>query len=227
MSALARVGLMFGTADVPVDPDRDQGQQWILEELSKPEYAAAKPTWWDLLSKAVWDWFNSLSLDGGSASQVPLLAALLLIVAGVIVAAYFIFGRPRLNRRSAAIGSLFGEDEERTSEALRRAANAAAARADWTLAIEELFRALARAMAERVLVTTDPGTTASGFAVRAGVIFPDHSHQLMSSAAIFDNVRYLGRDGTEADYNTLAQLERELRSASPPASTPVPLEAAR
>lgn len=227
MSALAHCGLKFVAADVPVDPDRDQGQQWILDELSKPEYAAAKPTWWDQLSKAVWDWFNSLSLDGGSASQVPLLVALLLIVAGVIVAAYFIFGRPRLNRRSAAIGSLFGDDEERTSEALRRAANAAAVRADWALAIEELFRSLARAMAERVLVTTDPGTTASGFAARAGLIFSDHSHQLTSSAAIFDNVRYLGRDGTEADYNTLAQLERELRSASAPSSTPVPLEAAR
>lgn len=215
MIPVALTGLMVAAADTPLDPDRDQGQQWILEELSKPEYVAARPTWWDLLSKAVWDWFNSLRIDGSATTQIPLMVVLLLVVAGVVVAAYFIFGKPRLNRRSAVIGSLFGDNEERTSSDLRRAASAAASSAAWTLAIEELFRSLARSLAERVLVATDPGTTASGFAARAGLVFPEFSERLAASATVFDNVRYLGKAGTEAEYATLAKLERELRSARP------------
>lgn len=203
------------TADVPVDPDGDQARQWIIEELSKPEYQAARPTWWDLLSKAVWDWLNSLSFGGGDSLQWPLLGLILFVAAAVIVGAFIIFGVPRLNRRSTRVGSLFGEDEYRDADALRRAASAAAAQADWTLAIRELFRALARALAERVLVSTDPGTTARGFALRAGRVFPDYADELTAGARAFDAVRYLGKTGTESDYARLAALELALRTASP------------
>lgn len=200
-------------ADVPVDPDGDQARQWIIEELSKPEYQAARPTWWDLLSKAVWDWLNSLHFAGGGGWGTVLLIILVVVVAGILIAAFFIFGMPRLNRRSTLVGSLFGADEDRDSESLRRSADAAAARGDWNLAIEERFRALARVLTERVLVSTDPGTTARGFATRAGAVFPRHVQRLTASARVFDDVRYLGKTGTEEDYSALAQLESELRNA--------------
>lgn len=202
-------------ADVPVDPDGDQARQWILEELSRPEYQAAKPTWWDLLSKAFWDWLNSLTKGANGVLQAPLLVFLVIVIAAVIVAAFFIFGRPRLNRRSSVVGSIFGADENRSADALRRAASAAAARNNWTLAIEELFRALARTLSERVLVSTDPGTTARGFATRASAPFPQHTERLMASAAVFDGVRYLDRPGNQIDYEAIVGLERELRTARP------------
>jgi hypothetical protein len=217
MSTMTLGGFSSIAGDVPVDPDHDEAQQWILEELSKPEYQAAKPTWWDQLNKAFWDWLGSLSFGGDGGFQFPFIAVLLLVITGVIVAAFFIFGKPRLRHRSSVIGSLFGDDEDRSAEALRRSASSAAAREDWTLAIEELFRSLARVLAERVLVSTDPGTTAHGFAKRAGAVFPEHEVRLSASAAVFDNVRYLGQSGTESDYTALAELERELRVAIPPA----------
>ena len=223
MSIMALTGFMGIAADAPVDPDRDEAQQWIVQELSKPEYQAAKPTWWDDLSKTFWDWLNSLTLGGNDQIQFPFLAVLLVVIAGVIVAAFFIFGKPRLNRRSKVIGSLFGDDEDRDAQALRRSASVAAAREDWTLAIEELFRSLARGLAERVLVSTDPGTTAHGFADRAGAVFPDYALRLASSATVFDGVRYLGQSGSETDYQELTTLERELRAASPPSASPVPV----
>lgn len=204
--------------DVPVDPDGDQARQWIIDELSRPEYQAAKPTWWDLLSKAFWDWIQSLNVTGGGAIQGPLLALLVFVVVGAIVAAFIIFGRPRRNRRSAVLGSLFGQDEDRDAATLRSAASAAAADGDWTLAIEELYRALARILAERVLVTTNPGTTAHGFAAMAGAVFPANAAELARGAVAFDAVRYLGRTGTEADYDALLALERELRTAHPATS---------
>lgn len=227
MIAVAIERLMGIAAAVPVTPDRDEGQKWIVEELSKPEYQAAKPSWFDRLSKGFWDWLSSLNIGGAGGAQVPFIAILVVVIVGVIVAAFFIFGKPRVNRRSAIIGSLFGEDEHRNAAALRRAASEAAAQKNWTLAIEEIFRALARALAERVLVSTDPGTTAHGFAQRAGAAFPAQAARLAASATVFDGVRYLDKPGLEAEYNTLAQLEAELRSLSPSVATPMPFAGVR
>lgn len=200
--------------DVPVDPDGDQARQWIIGELAKPEYQAAKPTLWDQLSKGFWDWLNSLQVPGG-VLQGPLFALFVVVIAAAIVAAFFIFGRPRRNRRSLAVGALFGDGEERTAEELRRSADKAAADQDWAVAIEELFRSIARRMTERVLVSTSPGTTATGFAARAGQVFPQHDERLRASAGAFDAVRYLGELGNEAEYVTLVALESELRAARP------------
>ena len=36
----------------PLDPSGDEAQQWVLEELAKQDYQAAKPTLWDRISKA-------------------------------------------------------------------------------------------------------------------------------------------------------------------------------
>lgn len=224
---LATLGAFMGIAmDTPVDPDREEAQQWIIEELSKSEYQAAKPTLWDLLSKSFWDWLNSLHVDGDNPIQFPIAAVVVVVIVAIIIAAFFIFGMPRINRRSKVIGSLFGDDEERDAESLRKAASAAAANRDWTLAIEELFRSLARVLAERVLVSTDPGTTAHGFAARAGAVFPDHFSRLSASATVFDNVRYLDKQGTEADYMALVELERELRTARRAATTSAPMAGA-
>ena len=201
--------------DAPVDPDREEARRWILEELTDAQYRAAEPTWWDLLSQAFWDWLTSLDLSGAGFLQGPLLAIVVLVIAAAIVAAILVFGVPRLNRRGTATGALFGDGEDRTSEELRAAAGAAAAAGDWALAFEELFRCLARVLTERVIVTTSPGTPATGFAASAGAAFPDAAARLAASAAAFDRVRYLGGQGTEPEYRALSVLERELRTARP------------
>jgi hypothetical protein len=201
--------------DVPVDPDGDQATQWIVEELAKPEYQAAKPTWWDLLSQAIWNWIGSLDFSGLGVLQGPVLAILVLVIVAAIVLALVMFGRPRRNSRSNVVGALFGEDETRDAQALREAARRAADAGDWALAIEELFRSLARTLDERVLVSTLPGTTANGFARMAGEVFPDHAGRLRAGAVAFDDVRYLGAAGSEDDYRALLALEGELRTARP------------
>ena len=99
---------------------------------------------------------------------------------------------------------------------MRRAANQAAAVDDWALAIEEMFRSIARGLAERTILTTSPGTTAREFSARAGALFPSLSAALASTAAVFDEVRYLDGLGTEAAYRRAAELEAELRSIRSP-----------
>ncbi|MHC5795284.1 DUF4129 domain-containing protein [Lacisediminihabitans sp. FW035] len=201
--------------DVPVDPDSAEAQRWIIQELAKPEYRAAQPTWFDRASKAFWDWLQSLKIDSGPGVQGPILIIALLVVVAALVAAFFIFGTPRLNRRSSGGGALFGDEDTRDAAAMRRSAEDAAARSDWVLAIEEIFRSIARGLAERTLVTVSPGTTARDFAVRAGTVLPAFSERLSAAASVFDDVRYLGREGTEEAYRSASSLESDLRAARP------------
>ncbi len=210
-------------SDVPVDPDAGQARQWIIAELSKPAYQAAQPSWFDRLSSAFWKWLTSLNFGDSGANGVILLIVIV-VVAVAIVAAFLLFGAPRLNRRSTVAGALFGDEDDRSASAIRAAADAAAAREEWTLAIEELFRSIARGLAERTVVTTSPGTTARDFAARAGSSFPPLADRLAAAASAFDGVRYLGRDGTEMAYRETASLENELRAARPVLET---LDAAR
>ena len=208
--------------DVPVNPDSAEAQRWIIQELSKPEYRAAQPTWFDRASKAFWDWLQSLKIDGGPGAQGPILIIALIVVVAALVAAFFIFGAPRLNRRSAGDSALFGDEDVRDAAAMRRSAEEAADRSDWVLAIEEIFRSVARGLAERTLVTVVPGTTARDFAVRAGTVLPSFSERLSAAASAFDDVRYLSREGTEAAYRSAVALESDLRRVRPALSPTAP-----
>jgi hypothetical protein len=201
-------------SDVPVDPGAEEARRWIIAELSKPAYQAAQPTWFDRLSAAFWQWLTSLQFGSGGAGW-PVMLIIVVVVAAAVIAAFLIFGAPRRNRRSAVTGALFGDDDDRSARAIRASADAAAAAGDWTLAIEELFRCIARGLAERTVVTTSPGTTARDFAARAGGAFPEFAARLGTAASAFDEVRYLGRTGVEETYREVGALEVELRSARP------------
>jgi hypothetical protein len=201
--------------DIPVDPNADQARQWLIDELAKPEYRAAQPTWFDRVSSAFWDWLQSLKIGSGSALQGPILIFTVLVIVAAVVAAFVIFGPARRGRRSAISGSLFGQDDSRDAAALRRSAEEAASRGEWTIAMEEIFRSVARGLAERTILSVSPGTTAQHFAARAGAVLPEYAGRLAEAASEFDDVRYRDREGTETAYRTMAELERDLRAAKP------------
>jgi hypothetical protein len=209
----------------PLDPTAQHARAQLLQELSKPQYQPGRPTAGSLVTNQLQKWFQNLldwlqSLFGKGGFGVGQNTVIVVVIVAVIILAaaivgFFLFGVPRLNRRRAARGSLFGEEDDRDSTTLRRAAERAAAGGDYTTAIEEQFRSIARGLAERVVVTTFPGTTARGFAVDAGDSFPLSRTELMAAADSFDSVRYLGRDGTESEWIAVSALERALRATRP------------
>lgn len=219
--ALGAAAAVARLEDVPVTPDGPDARRWLLDELSKAPYQAAKPNWFDLLSQAVKDWIGSLFGPSSGTLGPLLIVVLAVLIVALIVVAFVVFGLPRLNRRSRTPGEVFGETDRRDADALRRAAEAAAASGDWTTAIEELFRALARGLAERTILTVNPGTTAHGFGARAASAFPAERVRLGEAAELFDRVRYLGVAGTQHDYTALGQLEARLRTARPDALAPL------
>lgn len=219
------VNLVTAVADVPVDPSAPDARQWLREELAKAPYQAAKPTWFDRLSQAFFDWIGSLRLPGGDGLTGWVPVVVTVVVVAAIATAVLIFGLPRWNRRSRlAAEGLFQEDDLRSAADMRAAAAAAAARGDFALAIEEMFRAVARGLAERTVLVATPGMTAREVAARASAVFPAEQERLGASAVTFDEVRYLDRPGSEAGYRALAELEADLRSARPalPAAAPEP-----
>ncbi|MBX3093728.1 MAG: DUF4129 domain-containing protein [Cryobacterium sp.] len=211
-SALLAIASGLVRSDAPVEPDADEARRLVLDELSKPHYAAAQPTLFDRISQAVWEWLQSLTI-AGTGVELSLLTVLLIVLAVVVIGAFLIFGMPRLRRRSTVTGPLFGVDEKRSAAQLRTSARRAANESDWTTAIEEQFRAIARALQERTILTPTPGTTAQGFASRATAAFPAQAQALREAATAFDDVRYLDQAGTEAAYERLVELDRELERA--------------
>lgn len=203
-------------ADIPVDPDAPDAKKLLLDELGKPEYAAARPTLIDRIAQAIQDWLGSFRApeDGSVPDLFPLVVTVLIV--GLIVAAFFVFGRPRLRRRSTTPGTLFSDgDDARTSSELRESAQRAAASGDFVVAIEEMFRAIARQLAERTVVSVTPGTTAQEFAARAGRAFPEQSHRLARGARAFDGVRYLDEPGSREAFDEVSVLDREITAARP------------
>jgi hypothetical protein len=206
---------------VPVAPGGDQARQWLLDELAKPVYQEARPSLFDLIAQAVLQWFEDLFTKGDSAAPPVLLVAALAVLATLLVVALLLYGAPRLNRRSRVTATLFGADDRRSADELRRAATAALAAGDVSLAILERFRALARGLDERTVVAIFPGTTADTFAARAAEAFPDERVELASAAQVFDGVRYAGRAGTRTEAEAIASLDGRISAARPQFTEPL------
>jgi len=206
-------------ADVPVDPDAPEAKRWLLTELAKPEYQQAKPSPIEDAVNHVLDWLNDL-IDSLGDARIPGLGSalpivLVVVVVALLVIAFLVFGLPRLNRKAAVTGELFGEDDLRDADALRRDARRAAAAGDYATAVADMFRAIARRLDERTIVSSFPGSTARDVARRAALAFPDAGDRLTAAAADFDGVRYLGRAGDAVQWHRMEALEADLRDARP------------
>jgi hypothetical protein len=201
--------------DVPVDPTAPDARDWLIDELSKPEYAAAQPSLFDRLSQAFFDWLGRLFQPGESVPTDWVPVAIVIAIVVALVVALLVWGLPRINRRSRAATGLFGDDDTRTADELRRASERFAANGDWTNATLDRFRAIARDLTERTIVFVSPGTTAHDFADRAADAFPDVRDRLAAAARTFDEVRYLDVDGTASNYEALRALDGDLTCRVP------------
>jgi len=211
------------TVGPPLEPDAPDARDLLLDELSDPAYAESSPTWFDLVSQAIYEWFASLRLLEGGAPPTLLFVIIGGLIAAVIIVVLLVYGVPRMRARSRVSDELFGEHDARTAKRLRRDAEKAATAGDWPLAIAERFRAIARALDERTIVTVLPGTTAHGFARIAGHSFAEHADELSAAADAFDDVRYLGRPGSEQAYARVRALDDALASAPSPVTQPGPV----
>ncbi|MFD2759162.1 DUF4129 domain-containing protein [Gulosibacter faecalis] len=201
----------------PITPDEDTARDWLLQELSKAEYQEAKPNPIDELFNAIWEWFASL-FEYTPNGVFGINPAWIFIILGIIllVVLFVIFGRPRaVARRRSEHGAVFLENDTRTVAELRDASERAAGRGDWSLALTERYRAIARALADRTLIRLRPGTTAQGVAAAAAGPFPGERDELRGAATAFDAVRYAEHGASADDYERVRTLDARLDRAHP------------
>lgn len=199
--------------DVPVDIDRDNARRAAAQELSDPKYRDARPSFlqeavqW--LGERVGKLLNSVSSVPGGALGL-LLLVVLLIVLGVVI-------RLRTGEvaRAARAGRVVFDGKRRSAGEYRRSATEAAAAGHYGDAVRDRFRAVVRALEERALLDARSGRTADEAAAEAGVLLPGVADELRQGARLFDDVHYGGREGTEAAYRALTELDERCRRERP------------
>jgi hypothetical protein len=196
----------------PLQPDRDLARSWANQELARPEYQAAKP---GLLERGI-QWVEHrlelLDLGTGAPTALGLLVVVLLLMAVVGFVLYRTGGlRQTARRRTGQVLPV----HHTTAAEHRAAADRHADAGEWDLAVVERFRAIARELEERAVLSPQPGRTALEVAREGGRAVPDQAAQLVAAARYFDDVSYghlaVGRPADLA----LRELDARLLAARP------------
>lgn len=209
--------LPFLSSAAPLLPDADEAREWAERELADPVYRAAEPTAFDRAARAVREFLEGLFSAPVSGEWGPWAFVVLAVLAiAAVVVGLLIWGRPRRSVAARpAARALFDDDDGRSADELRAGAVAAADRGDWDDAIVLRFRAFARGLTERGIVDPPPGATARAFSRSAGERLPALGGPAAEGAAVFDDVRYLGRPGTGEAYERVRRLDDDAVRARP------------
>ncbi|MEV6874076.1 DUF4129 domain-containing protein [Amycolatopsis sp. NPDC051128] len=200
--------------DVPVDIDRDAARRAAAEELSDPKYRDARPNFLQQIGQWLGEQLEKL-LDGLSSAVPGGIFGLLLVLVLLIVLVVVIRLRTgKIARAAKAERAVFGATRK-SADDYRRAAAEAVSAGRYDDAVRDRFRAVVRALEERALLDVRSGRTADEAAAEAGVLLPDVATELRQGARLFDDVHYGGRDGTEAAYRALTELDERCRRARP------------
>lgn len=196
----------------PLEPGADEARDLLLRELAKPIYEDGM----SLFERFIY-WLLGLVDSAGSVSDgFSLSLTLAVIVIGVIIIAVIFWrtGPLRRNRRIAQSVEVFDGVAE-AADQLRKRAKQAAAAADWDRAVIEQFRALVRALQDRVVVSDHTGLTAQESIAQAGARFPGQSPDLELAGRSFSDVLYGKRPATAAQYEQLRDLDQLLERTKP------------
>jgi hypothetical protein len=183
-------------------------------ELAKPVYHQGV-SFTDRVVQKIISFFGRLihqanaNVPGGWWALVAL-GALAVILIGAVLAR---LGPISLAHRARAAALRGGGTATARDHRVR--AQELAAGGDWSGAIRETLRAIARDLEERAILSPRAGRTADELAVEAGRALPEHGGELRSAARIFDDVCYGQRPGTPDGYARLRDLDAAVRVARP------------
>lgn len=214
-----------GGGEPPVTIGRNPAREAARRELSEPAYHQDDTSLLQRGLNRFWEWLDKL-LSAASGATPGGGFGLLVIVLAVVALAVALWWRLGTPRRSAHSTAALFDNRPRTAAEHRAAAEAHAAQAHWTQAVQERMRAIVRSLEERALLDPRPGRTADEAATEAGRTLPAHTDRLRTAARDFDDVTYGGRTATPQTYERLTTLDSELDRTTPTLTGSAPRGAA-
>ncbi|WP_233223794.1 DUF4129 domain-containing protein [Amycolatopsis sp. CA-128772] len=200
--------------DVPVDIDRDSARRAAAGELGDPKYRDAQPNLLQQIAQWLGEQLEKLLNTLSSGLPGGIFGLVLLVVLVIVLVVVIRLRTGKVARAARAERVVFGEARRSAADYRRSAAEAAAA-GRFDDAVRDRFRAVVRALEERALLDTRSGRTADEAAAEAGVLLPNVADRLRRGARLFDDVHYGGREGTEAAYQALTELDELCRRERP------------
>ncbi|HTW18910.1 MAG TPA: DUF4129 domain-containing protein [Mycobacteriales bacterium] len=188
-------------------------QRAARRELSKSIYHHNGETLAGRAVRAAARWLDHLLSHTFGNAPAGSAGALAVVVLIVVLSALVIW-RVGVPTRAGSVGGVFDAEPPVSAAAHRAAAERAAAAADWTTAVVERMRALARELEEHGIVEPRAGRTASELAAAAGRALPDVAADLMRAAETFNRVVYGGARPTDTDYERVAAADELIQRAS-------------
>jgi hypothetical protein len=186
---------------------RDGAQADARRELSKGIYHRYDDPWpvrvFKAVTHAIGDFLDRIAAHapGGGAGAF----GLLIVLAVLLLVARWRLGPIRRERRVA--GGPVLDDRVRTAAEHRREAERAAVAGDWTTAVVERMRAVARDLEERGVVDARPGRTADELAAEVTVLTPAVADVFRAATSTFDAVAYGRRPAEAASYRTVVAAD--------------------
>jgi hypothetical protein len=199
---------------------RDAAQRLARAELSKAIYHPHESLTQRTVN-VINAWLNRLfnagnSVPGGWWALIALAA-----IAVVVVAIVMTRIGPVARRRRRADGQISGPRAVTARDHRSRAGRLASA-GDYSAAIIECVRAIARQLEEHGVLAPRAGRTADEIADEAGQVLPGDADALRDAARLFDDVCYGQRRGTRDGYQRLQALDARIEAAeTTPQPTPV------
>jgi hypothetical protein len=190
---------------------RRAAQRLARTELSKAIYHPHEPLTQriaDLLIRWLNELFNTGNSVPGGWWALVALAALAVIVIAVIMTRI----GPVARRHRRAEGQVPGFRVVTARDHRLRAASLASA-GEYSAAILECVRAIARQLEERGILAPRAGLTADEIADEAGQALPSDAGALRDAARLFDDVCYGQRLGTQDGYQRLRELDARIEAA--------------
>lgn len=203
-------------AKAPATPDADEARQAANKELSRPIYRDS-PDLWDRFWEWIKEHFNTGSMVPGVPSWVS--TAIVIVVGAVVIALLILLLTRISSERRVTTPSLSVLIDDRDADALTRAADEAAERADFATAVVERFRAIIRSLDERGIIDEYPGMTAIEAAALTNQALGEHRvvAPLYEAAHLFDAVLYGRVVSTPAQDQQMRVLAAQVAEVTPPA----------
>ena len=203
------------SAQAPATPDADEARRAAGRELSRPIYHDHHDLW-----DRIWSWlrehFNTDGMVPGVPSWMSTVIVVLVVAAGI---ALLILLLTRISSaRRVVKPSLSVLTDDRDAVTLTRAADEAAAQADFATAVVERFRAIIRSLDERGIIDEYPGMTALEAATLTHQALGEHRvvAPLYEAAHLFDAVLYGRVVSTSAQDQQMRELADQMARVSLP-----------